>query len=427
MELSVAPHRCDVCGAQMAPSTRIPQLDELFALEPGPVLGQGSFATVHAGRRLSDDSPCAIKLLDLRRAADSSRVRKQLRASFLREARALMVLDHPNVVRVVSFGMRDTDTLFMAMDKLPRESTLARVLRRAQHKGRRPGVNTTLRVLEEVGSALRYVHARGIVHRDIKPGNIGIDVDRRFRVLDFGLLKNIDDEWGESEPQTFTVAGWGSFNYGAPEQFLNGRIGPWTDLYSLGATAYEMVTGRPPIVDGTLEQILASMSSRPPPLPPSPERPEALDALIMRLVEKSPEDRFFSAEAMLQAVARVRKDVRRATTTRISMPDFDPMAHESGTPVPRVQVIRERQGDETRKADIHAIARALAAARDIVDTGAPSASDRSGLGLTPEPSMPGSGAALPVGGAPPDWTVPLVASVTLLLGLLGLAAMLLPA
>jgi hypothetical protein len=188
-----------------------------------------------------------------------------------------------------------------------------------------------------------------------------------------------------------------------------------------------MVTGRPPIVDGTLEQILASMSSRPPPLPPSPERPEALDALIMRLVEKNPEDRFFSAEAMLQAVVRVRRDVRRATTTRISMPDFDPMAHESGTPVPRVQVIRERTGDETREADVHVIARALAAAREMVETEAPSARERPGLGLSPEPSMPGAGAALPVGGVPPDRTVPLVACVSVLLGLLGLAAILLPA
>ena len=91
-------------------------------------------------------------------------MRKQLRASFLREASALTVLRHPHIVTVQAFGARDADTLFMAMELIPGGQTLQRVLAKAMDKGKKPGLNTILRVLEEVGAALAYIHERGLVH-----------------------------------------------------------------------------------------------------------------------------------------------------------------------------------------------------------------------------------------------------------------------
>jgi serine/threonine protein kinase len=369
LEISHADARCDVCGGDVGETSgavEVPHLDDGFVLDAGPPLGQGSFAEVRAATSRVDGSRWAIKLVDLQRAATSARVRKQLRASFLREASALTVLRHPHIVTVQAFGARDADTLFMAMEFIPGGQTLQRVLARAADKHVKPGLNTILRVLEEVGAALAYIHERSLVHRDLKPANIGVDASRRFKLLDFGLVKVVDEGFGPNG-DSVTVAGWGSYNYGAPEQFFQGVIGPWTDIYALGAIVYEMISGRPPVCEGTLERILERMNRPAEPLPEDRERPLALTDLVMDMLQKCPADRPQTMGEVQRRVRSIRQALARAEAAGAAPASSDERLPHAGlvapgldasaspTPAPRVTVIRTRRGAETRPASPEAV------------------------------------------------------------------------
>jgi serine/threonine protein kinase len=400
LEISLSWTRCDACGGALEGALRVPALDDGYTLDEGPPLGQGSFASVHAATCKADASRWAIKIIDLRRASEAARVRKQLRASFLREVRALTLLKHPHIVGVGAFGARDPDTLFVAMELLPGGQTLQRVLRKAATRGKKPGLNTVLRVLEEVGSALAFMHEQGLIHRDIKPANIGIDGARRFKLLDFGLVK-LTGEGFEVGQEGLTLTGWGSYNYGAPEQFFSGAVGPWTDVYALGAIVYEMLAGRPPVCDGTLDRILESMHRPAEPLPPDRERPLALNDLVMQMVEKCPADRPQSIASVLRSVRAIRRSLRAAAPGTPPETARAPTAHlgdsPSPTPSPRVVVLRTRRGDETRPADAAAMELILATKHPTVTLPAlppldlldPSVGSASGPSVeTPTPPLP---------------------------------------
>ena len=342
-EITDGGHRCDACGADLTLESNaldVPRLDDGYILDEGPPLGKGSFAEVHAATSRVDGTRWAIKRVDLRKAATSARVRKQLRASFLREASALTVLRHPHIVTVSAFGAQDADTLFMAMELLPGGQTLQGVLVKAVKRGKKPGLNTLLRVFEEVGAALAYIHERQLIHRDLKPANIGIDANRRFKLLDFGLVKVVGEGFGAT-PDAVSVAGWGSYNYGAPEQFFNGVIGPWTDIYALGAILYEMIAGRPPVTDGTLERILESMNRPADPLPPDRDRPLPLTDLIMDMLQKCPADRPQTVAEVLTRVRAIRRDAQAALEDPGASVSLDP----APTPSTGVRVIRTRHGE----------------------------------------------------------------------------------
>ena len=220
------------------------RFDEAYRLDDGDAepLGAGTFAVVRVCRSLADNTRWAVKIVDVEKASANPQIQAKTRASFLREARALSRFDHPNIVRVHALGDFDEKRLFMVMDLLPRSCTLHDALNNARRRGRGPSLGTIVRMGLEVGAALRYVHSKDVVHRDLKPGNIGIDFHRRFRLFDFGLMKNLGED-EDSGPfggasHELTVAGWGSYSYGAPEQFFRGEIGPWTDVFALGSVMY---------------------------------------------------------------------------------------------------------------------------------------------------------------------------------------------
>ncbi len=353
-ELSI-PVACEVCGRELRDEAPVMRFEEAWRFddsEPEP-LGEGTFATVRVCRRLDDNTRWAVKVVDLEKASSKPEIQAKTRASFLREARALSRFDHPNLVRVHGFGVIDSRRLFMVMDLLPRSCTLHEALQNAWRRGRGPSLGTVVRMGMEIGSALGYVHGRGVVHRDLKPGNIGIDFHRRFRLLDFGLLKRVghDDATAEAPSNSFerpgaelTVAGWGSFSYGAPEQFLRGEVGPWTDLFALGNVLYEMVAGHPPVKNRTLSETLVAFEEPAPPLPVDPRRPEAFDEVVAWLLARDPAERPQSVAPVLerltkvwQAVARDRR--ARAKDTLLMAPVV--------SPVPQVKVVRRSQPEAT--------------------------------------------------------------------------------
>ena len=228
------------------------------------------------------------------------------------EARALARLgDHPHIVTVhdigEEFGQPFIVTQFVdggSLDTLQRQAARQRL-----------PVAEVLRIGNEVCQALLYAHERGIVHRDVKPGNIWLTRQGAIKLGDFGLAADLELSRITAEGQLL-----GTFAYMAPEQVLGHDIGPRTDLYSLGIVLYELVAGRRPFIGDTLAAVITQhLDARP--VAPSwhnREVPPALDALILRVLEKLPQDRPKTAKEVADALAAIAAD-----PTGVSVPAAD--------------------------------------------------------------------------------------------------------
>jgi serine/threonine-protein kinase len=252
------------------------------------VIGEGGMAVVHLGRDELLDRDVAVKVLRQQFSADPDFV-----ARFRAEARNAAALAHPNVVPIFDTGVDDgVEYIVMQLiDGVDLDRILA-------ERGRLP-VAEALRIGVAAAEALAAAHARGIVHRDIKPGNILLDRDGDVRVVDFGIARALGDT-------RTTTAGLmlGSVQYCSPEQVLGEVVGPASDVFSLGAVLYELLTGRR-AWDGDSPAAVALARLRETPPRPSavvPDLPPGLDGLILTAMSRSPAERFPSAEAMAEAI-----------------------------------------------------------------------------------------------------------------------------
>jgi serine/threonine-protein kinase len=243
--------------------------------------------------------PCAVKLIRPERAGDPSTLRR-----FEREVQAMATLTHPNTVEVFDYGHADDGTFYYVMEYLPglNLEELA-----GRHGPLPPG--RVVHLLRQACGALREAHAVGLIHRDIKPGNLLVckrggrhDV---IKLLDFGLVRAPGLERG-GPPLTQEGVIAGTPAYMSPEQaagqaHLDGR----SDIYSLGAVAYFLLTGRPPFVRPTAAQTLAAHLGEPVESPSRcrPEAPEDLSAVVLRCLEKDPARRFPDAESLERGLA----------------------------------------------------------------------------------------------------------------------------
>jgi beta-lactam-binding protein with PASTA domain len=171
--------------------------------------------------------------------------------------------------------------------------------------GKRPTPIQSAQLCEEVGGALSTAHAQGVIHRDIKPGNIMVARDGSVKVMDFGIARVTTGV--ETAPQTSQVLGTAS--YLSPEQAQGEPVDARTDIYSLGVVLYELLTGRPPF-KGESPMVVAYKQVHETPQPPStlnPNVPPALDAVTMRALSKNPANRYQTAEAMAEDLRRVRE------------------------------------------------------------------------------------------------------------------------
>ncbi|MBZ0233468.1 MAG: serine/threonine protein kinase, partial [Deltaproteobacteria bacterium] len=209
-------------------------------------LGGGAMGDVYAGRHPVIDKKVAIKVLKRELAARADSAER-----FLREARAVNQIDHANVVDVFALGRLDDGRLYLVMDLLDGESLRARLARGPM------APDVTLAVLAQIAQALDVAHARGVIHRDLKPDNImltGPAARPVAHVLDFGIAKLVADAAGERALETLTGQGaWlGTPAYMAPEQWSADGATAASDRYALGIVAYEMLTGKPPFAATTL-------------------------------------------------------------------------------------------------------------------------------------------------------------------------------
>lgn len=220
-------------------------------------LGSGGFGTVYLAVQVPlVEMHAAVKVLHRQ---DDALVLEQLLAKFEGEARALARLGHPNVVRLHEYGRQD-DSPYLVMEYVAEARTLKAEIKGRALRGEPFALDEVHRILRQTCDALGAAHRLGIVHRDVKPENImlqDVEGDPSFvRVLDFGLVKFL----GEDGPRSRVM---GTPAYMAPEQLLKGELGPWTDLYALGAIAFELLTGRRAFAGRTDKEVLGKAPGLP--------------------------------------------------------------------------------------------------------------------------------------------------------------------
>ncbi|MEZ5302241.1 MAG: serine/threonine-protein kinase [Verrucomicrobiales bacterium] len=262
---------------------------QLAAAVPGydavAPLGHGGMGAVFKARRIADGRAVAIKVLLPGLSADEG-----FRERFRREAAAMIELDHPNIVSVFESGEAG-DLCFLVMEYVggaPLRDRLA---------GGPLPAGEAHRIAADLCAALQSAHDRGVLHRDIKPGNILLAEDGTVKLADFGLAKLVGARAEADRDYTLTLtdAALGTPAYMAPEQLRGAAsIDQRADLYSLGAVLYEMLAGAPPVGDFEPPSTLAAAD------------PEArrLDAAVLRALRNRPSDRFASASAMAAELAR---------------------------------------------------------------------------------------------------------------------------
>jgi serine/threonine-protein kinase len=259
-------------------------------------VGSGGMGVVYRAEETGlGGRPVALKLLPPALAGDPD-----FRARFLREMRVAAAIDHPNIVPIYRAG-EDRGLLYLAM-RYVHASDLRRVL---QTEGRLAPARA-LAILDQVARALDAAHARGLVHRDVKPGNIllappVLDGDpEHVYLVDFGLASRSD-----SDDRSIGGGGWflGTPRYAAPEQAAGRPVDGRTDGYALGCVLYECLTGRPPFPDGSGEaMLLAHLEAAPPRVTTlRPDLPPAIDQVIIRALAKAPDDRFPTCRALIAA------------------------------------------------------------------------------------------------------------------------------
>ena len=256
------------------------------------ILGRGASGTVYLGRHLLLDVPVAVKVFDAAAAAGG---RENLRR-FGREARAAARIEHPNVVAVLNAGTEE-GRCFLVQRFIEGATLKSRI--EAECRLDEPSV---ARILRDVASGLSAAHALGVIHRDVKPGNIILAASGLAMLTDFGLARMIGG--GEISTESGLV---GTPYYMAPEECLGRAVDGRTDLYSLGATGYHAATGRPPFAGATAVEVIRGhvQETAPSPKELAPELSRGFSEILMKLLAKSPDERYGTAEELLRALARL--------------------------------------------------------------------------------------------------------------------------
>jgi serine/threonine-protein kinase PpkA len=256
------------------------------------LIAEGGTSSVYLAVQESLRRHVAIKLL---RKFDSP---EQL-TRFLNEGRIIASLNHRNVINIHDIGVTDNGRPYISMEYLEGGDLDARIPKKVN-----PG--DALQWLEALGNCLDFVHRKGIIHRDIKPGNILFHKDGTPILTDFGTAKQQESD----AKLTMDGRAVGSPYYISPEQAASKKLDRRTDIYSLGIVLYEMLTGDKPYKgDSHIETIVAHMSEPVPVLPPELHR---YQPLIRKMIAKSPDDRFTSAADMVRFVQQLRRPVKKA-------------------------------------------------------------------------------------------------------------------
>jgi len=252
-------------------------------------VGEGGMGEVWKGHHITLEKTVALKILPPYLTGEEEAVGR-----FIREARAAAKLDHPNIIQVLNLGEQD------GMYYIVMQFAVGRPLSDSIREHGVLPIESTLPIVRQVASALGYAHARNFVHRDIKPANLIVNESGAAKIIDFGLTKNILTD-ANLTTEGMTV---GTVNYMSPEQSSGSPLDGRSDLYSLGVTWYEALTGRVPFMAESPWRVLLMHQTDPAPDPRRYRReiPKETAAVVLRLLEKAPADRFQRAEDLIESL-----------------------------------------------------------------------------------------------------------------------------
>ena len=270
-------------------------LEKLGPYKFESVLGRGGMGTVYTGRHEKSDELHAVKVLAPTYAHD-----EHFRGRFESEIKALLKLDHPNIVRLISFGQEDGN-LFFSMELVEGNSLFD-----MQRKGYQFDWKEILRIAKDVAHGLRHAHDRGIIHRDLKPGNLLRTAGGTVKLTDFGIAK----AFGSNQNTGENVLG--TMDFMSPEQAKGEPVTVRSDLYSLGTVLFTLLSGKPPFTANSIEESLRNLTHVPAPNIGTvvPNVPRELDKLIARLMEKKPEKRIATAQSLLHKIEEVEQTLK---------------------------------------------------------------------------------------------------------------------
>jgi len=268
------------------------------------VLGRGGMGTVFKGEHEETGEFHAIKVL-----APNYSQEPHFRARFESEIQALIKLDHPNIVRLISFGQEDGN-MFFAMEMVDGKS-----LFEIQRSGHKFTPHQCLSIAKDVCKGLKHAHDRGIIHRDLKPGNLMMTKDRVVKITDFGIAKS----YGSSQNTGNNILG--TMDYMSPEQAKGEQVTAKSDIYSLGTVLFTLLSGKPPFTANSIEESFRNLTRIPPPYVSSvvSDVPHEVDRLIRRMMEKKPDKRLATAQATLHQIneaERLLKNYSEAKTAQ---------------------------------------------------------------------------------------------------------------
>jgi serine/threonine protein kinase len=273
----------------------------------GQMIGTGGMADVYIAQDQRLSREVAIKILRSDLAKDPAFV-----ARFRKEAKAAAGLNHPAIVSVYDSGEDPAPYIVM-------ELVSGHTLRELIYGGEILPLNRALEIVEGVLAGLEYSHERYIIHRDIKPANVMIADNGDVKVMDFGIARAMDD-LGATLTSTWNVVG--TAQYLSPEQAVGEPADSRSDIYSTGCLLFELVTGQPPFTGETPVSIAYQHASAPAPLARTlkSDLPEGIERVLAVALSKKPEDRYQSAQAMLDDIAKVRAG--QEITTKVVTPPF---------------------------------------------------------------------------------------------------------
>ena len=270
----------------------------------GQMIGTGGMADVYIAQDQRLSREVAIKILRSDLAKDPAFVSR-----FRKEAKAAAGLNHPAIVAVYDSGEEPAPYIVM-------ELVSGHTLRELIHQGERLPLNRALEIAEGILAGLEYSHERHIIHRDIKPANVMIS---DVKVMDFGIARAMDD-LGATLTSTWNVVG--TAQYLSPEQAVGEPADSRSDIYSTGCLLFELLTGEPPFTGETPVSIAYQHASSTAPLVRTlkADLPEGIETVLAVALSKKPEDRYQSAQAMLDDIAKVRAG--EEVTTKVVTPPF---------------------------------------------------------------------------------------------------------
>lgn len=273
----------------------------------GAQIARGGMSTVYAAIDTRLDREVAVKVMDPTLAREPA-----FRTRFEREARAVAKLSDPSLVNVFDQGV-DDDYVFLVME-LVEGGSLRELLK---ERGPMPP-HAAIAVMRPVLTALSIAHAKGMIHRDIKPDNVLISDRNQVKLADFGLVRAINKAMGDPTNATTSVNGQviGTVGYLSPEQVRGENLTQASDVYSAGILLFELLTGRTPFKGGTPIETAMARINRPVPAPSTlmPDIPPEIDELVLRACHRDPTQRFVDGAEFLEAVEQAAED--------LDVPDF---------------------------------------------------------------------------------------------------------